>query len=109
MTWMLESAIETADSMKSRGYGLKGRTAFSLFTFDRRDRLAVIVIGTTGSYLIAGAMMKGLYFRYFPSMRGVDLAEFSLSLFIAYAVLCAAPLAINLWEDRKWKLSQSGM
>ena len=27
VTWALENAIETADSMKSRGYGLPGRTA----------------------------------------------------------------------------------
>ena len=30
VTWALENAIETADSMKSRGYGLRGRTAFSI-------------------------------------------------------------------------------
>ena len=30
VTWALENSIETADSMKSRGYGLKGRTAFSI-------------------------------------------------------------------------------
>ena len=41
ITWSLENAIETADSMKSRGYGLKGRTAFSIYRFDRRDRLAL--------------------------------------------------------------------
>ena len=33
-TWSLENAIETADSMKSRGYGIPGRTAFSIFTFE---------------------------------------------------------------------------
>lgn len=29
VTWALENAMDTADSMKSRGYGLPGRTAFS--------------------------------------------------------------------------------
>ena len=33
VTWALENAIETADSMKSRGYGLRGRTAFSIYRF----------------------------------------------------------------------------
>ena len=31
VTWALENAIDTADSMKSRGYGMPGRTAFSIF------------------------------------------------------------------------------
>lgn len=109
VTWMLENAIETADSMKSRGYGLKGRTAFSLFQFDHRDKMAVIAIGSLVGYLIAGAIMKGLHFRYFPTMRGADLSAFNMSLFMAYAVLCAMPLMMNVWEDRKWKLLQSNV
>ena len=39
VTWALENAIETADSMKSRGYGLRGRTAFSIYRFNRRDKI----------------------------------------------------------------------
>ena len=38
VTWSLENAIETADSMRSRGYGLPGRTAFSIYRFDDRDK-----------------------------------------------------------------------
>lgn len=30
ISWSLEAAIETSDSMESRGYGLKGRTLLSL-------------------------------------------------------------------------------
>ena len=30
LTWSFENAVETADSMRSRGYGLKGRTSFSI-------------------------------------------------------------------------------
>ena len=41
ITWALENAIETADSMKSRGYGLKGRSAFSIYHFDDRDQFAM--------------------------------------------------------------------
>ncbi len=38
VTWALENAIDTADSMKDRGYVLPGRTAFSIYRFDRRDK-----------------------------------------------------------------------
>ena len=37
ITWALENAIETADSMKARGYGLPSRSTFSLFVFEKRD------------------------------------------------------------------------
>ena len=43
MTWALENSIETADSMKSRGYGLPGRTSFSLFRFEQRDQYLLML------------------------------------------------------------------
>lgn len=107
ITWALENSIETADSMKSRGYGLPGRTAFSIYRFDKRDRKALIVIGGTGIYIIAGYVMGGLYFRYFPTMKGVEISPFSISVFVAYFILCVSPMVIELWEDRKWKQLQS--
>jgi energy-coupling factor transport system permease protein len=36
-TWSLESAVDTSDSMKSRGYGLKNRSSFVPYRLDRRD------------------------------------------------------------------------
>ena len=107
LTWSLENAIETADSMKSRGYGLPGRTAFSIFRFDGRDAKALIYFLATGGYVIFGALMDGLDYRYFPSMQGIGLEPFSLSLFICYAALCIGPVVIDVLEDRKWQSLQS--
>lgn len=107
ITWALENSIETADSMKARGYGLEGRTAFSIYRFDKRDKKALLVIGGLGLYVIVGALMGGVYFRYFPTMKGVELSLFSVTVFLAYFAMCISPVAIELWEDRKWKQLQS--
>ena len=42
VTWSLENAAQTADSMKSRGYGLSGRTAFSVYRLDGRDKALLV-------------------------------------------------------------------
>ncbi len=107
VTWALENAIETADSMKSRGYGLPGRTAFSIYPFDRRDKNAMVFLLLCGGYIIWGALMGGLYWRYFPTMKGVGLTPYSASLCFCYFALCLAPVAINIKEDRKWKAMKS--
>ena len=39
VTWSLENAIETADSMRARGYGLPGRTAFSSDHVTRMEKI----------------------------------------------------------------------
>ena len=102
-TWALENAIDTADSMKSRGYGHPGRTAFSIFTFDKRDKKALLCIMILGMYILAGNLMGGMYFRYFPSMKANEFSVFGLSVFVAYFALCICPIVIEIWEVRKWK------
>ena len=102
-TWSLENAIETADSMKSRGYGVPGRTAFSIFTFDKRDKKALISILVLGIYTLVGNLMGGMYFRFFPSIKPAEVTPFGISVFAAYFLLCICPVIIELWEVRKWK------
>ena len=106
-TWSLENAIETADSMKSRGYGIPGRTAFSIFTFDKRDKKALCLILILGIYTLAGNLMGEMYFRFFPSMKIADVSIFGISVFVAYLLLCVCPIIIELWEVRKWKALRS--
>ena len=101
ITWSFENAIDTADSMKSRGYGTKKRTSFSIFTFDKRDLKALTSIIILGLYIIIGGVFNGMYFKYFPSIR-YDISVYSLSIFLAYFVFCLMPLVIEIWEVRRW-------
>lgn len=106
-TWSLENAIETADSMKSRGYGVPGRTAFSIFTFDKRDKKALICILALGIYTLAGNLTGAIDFRFFPSMKTAEVSVFGISVFAAYLLLCVSPIIIEIWEVRKWKALRS--
>ena len=107
ITWSLENAIETADSMKSRGYGIPGRTAFSIFTFDKRDKKALICILFLGLYTLAGNLAGVIDFGFFPSIKAADVSFFSISVFAAYLLLCSSPVIIELREVRKWKSLKS--
>ena len=109
VSWAMEQSIVTADSMKSRGYGLPGRTAFSIFRFDKRDRKALLAIALTGGLTYGGAFAGTMYWRYFPSMKGVDIGFISILTFLAYGALCMVPVAIQLWEERTWKRLQSNI
>ena len=42
LTWLIEGIVTTSDSMRCRGCSLRGRTAYSLYRFDGRDRSFVI-------------------------------------------------------------------
>lgn len=103
VTWALENAIETADSMKSRGYGLPGRTAFSIYRFDDRDKAALLWLCFCGFFILSGWVAGGMYFRYYPTMKGVQAAPFPVCLQLCYLALCLTPVILNRREDRKWK------
>ena len=109
VTWALENAIETADSMKSRGYGRKGRTAFSIYRFDDRDKMALLYLGFCGFYLLTGSMVSAFGFRYFPSIRYIGLNAVTLSFQFVYLILCLMPVVLNRAEERKWKAIHSKM
>ncbi len=104
ISWSLESAIETADSMKSRGYGLSGRTAYSDFVFDKRDKFTLSIILVLGAYVIAGMLIGATHYSYVPTVKVGDITPYSVSVAFAYFALCAVPVIIECWEARKWKL-----
>jgi energy-coupling factor transport system permease protein len=103
VTWALENAIETADSMKSRGYGLPGRTAFSIYRFDRRDARALTFILLCFAAIAIGSASGLYYFRYFPTVKGAAFSPAALTAQLVYLALGAMPVILNVKEDRKWK------
>ncbi len=109
VTWSLENAIETADSMKSRGYGLKGRTAFSIYRFEERDVYAVIWFGFCGLFLLAGSIVSAFGFRYFPNIRYAAFDVTTIPFYFVYLGMCITPFLINVKEELKWKALYSKM
>lgn len=105
-TWALENAVDTSDSMKARGYGMPGRTSFSIYKWHKRDKAALGTILFLGSFILLGGINGKFYFSYYPLLKGNHISFAGLIYFVLYGVLGFAPIIINLWEAVKWKLSQ---
>lgn len=98
ITWVLENAIDTAYSMKARGYGMKGRSAYSKYAFTRSDGLL-----TAASVSLSGLScfaVFGLQASYNPiiEIEKPDLANM-LSL-AAFVVLCLFPYMVDIRERK---------
>jgi energy-coupling factor transport system permease protein len=106
ITWALENAIETSDSMRSRGYGLPNRTAFSIYKFEKRDKIALVAILSLSFYIILGSVWGGFKWRYFPTMKGIGLNLFTISLWISYTIFCFIPIIASIKEEKQWKATQ---
>ena len=107
VSWAMEQSIVSADSMKSRGYGGLGRTAFSIYIFEKRDGIAVALL----ALLCTGAALPHILglmgWTYYPSLSGTLLGPVQIMAYLCYGGMCNLPLMINLMEDRKWNALRS--
>lgn len=105
--WSLENAVEVSRSMKARGYGLKGRTAYSNYHFTSRDAaLLALIVCAAGLYLAVSALGYG-GFTYYPALSGTDTRPFALVGYAAFAVLSFAPFLIEGRQTLQWNYSKS--
>ena len=107
LSWSLENSIETADSMKSRGYGLKGRTAYSIFKFRKADGIILAVILILSASIIALKIVGAGHYSYYPLFRLDFAGASSLVFYLFYVILMIIPAAINIGEGLKWKRLRS--
>lgn len=107
VTWALESAVNVSDSMKSRGYGLRGRTSYSLYRFDKRD--AVLLAAATVCFALTAVMtaLKKIRFRYYPSIVFADARPAAFIGYAAFAALCLIPVLLNAKESIEWQVLRS--
>jgi energy-coupling factor transport system permease protein len=52
VTWALENSVDTADSMKGRGWGIPGRTSYSNFRMQERDWKILLKLGILMAFLL---------------------------------------------------------
>ena len=105
--------------MKSRGYGLRGRTAFSIYRFNRRDK-------STGNYACRALcdfriwMLPGSCFctvqSQNPACRFTVFGRvpkqscsplLAAVTFVSFGVFCFLPLILDLCEESAMKKSRS--
>ena len=102
ITRALENAIETADSMKSRGYGSGRRTSYSRFTFSPADAVMIIEILVLSAVIAAGKLSGFVEASYNPI---IEIGGFSAMLAVsaaAYAIFCFFPIIYDFAEDIRW-------
>ncbi|MDD7511949.1 MAG: energy-coupling factor transporter transmembrane component T [Peptostreptococcaceae bacterium] len=106
-TWGLENAVDLGDSMKSRGFGLRGRTSFFKYRFDSRDSRLTLFMVTMAIIITYGIVTGDANLEYYPKFIFPPFTLRSIVTFIAYFLFSSIPLAVDFQEDLKWKRLKS--
>lgn len=105
ITWTMENLIRTADSMKSRGYGLKKRRAFSIYRFDYRDRSFVLGLSFAFTVVVTGVLLDQTRTLYDPEIIINPITPLSIVFYAAYGAACLMPLFLQLAGEWRFFLS----
>lgn len=105
-SWTLEGGIITADSMRSRGFGCGKRSSFSLYRWDSRDWVLMILMLLCMG-LMAFCMVSGGTSAEFLPAVSVTMNGYTITGLLFYFIFLSIPTAINIWEDITWRILRS--
>lgn len=98
ITMVLEESIETANSMKARGFS-KGRTPYSKYAFSFKDALVIAFCMICFAVLAVLKFMGKVTFLFEPVITMKCFSFTALAVYILFAFL---PLILDFTEDIRW-------
>lgn len=102
LTDSLENALETADSMQARGYGLKGRTSYSIYRFTLSDVAFLISTAVLGAGTLTLIAFGAADFGFYPTMTPLSFSFASCLTYCALAILGFASVFCEIKENLLW-------
>ena len=102
ISWTIGSLATMSDSMRSRGSMLRGRTAFSIYRFDHRDRAYVVVLFACLTLTIMAILLGLTDMVYDPLIVWNPIKACNILFYAGYAILCLMPLMLELWTDYRF-------
>lgn len=105
----LEDAVETAASMRARGYGAAKRSSYAPFKAGASDILSGAVIALLLAAVIYGLISGAAEFSYYPSPALVAADPHSLTIYICYGLLLLLPVLTSAAGRIKWKYCMSAI
>ena len=109
ITWTIDSLMTASDAMRSRGSSLRGRTAFSIYRFDNRDRAYVIGMFLCITMTVMAVLLRFTDMTYDPRILWKPVTPMMILFCLGYAVLCLMPLGLELWTDHQFRKARSNL
>lgn len=107
ISWALENSIDTAVSMKARGYGLKGRTQFSMYSFHFTDYILLAVNMAVISLFFFGIGRPILKYSFYPIVSQVSFGIIHIIIYSIVFIFMLIPTILEIKENIKWHYLKS--
>lgn len=105
LVYSLEEAIQTADSMKARGYGHGKRTSYEYFIFKKRDLFALLYLLVVFLLVLIGRLKGYGYLTIYPVMESALISPSEFFFLFLYLLFLSFPLVAGVGGYVRWRLS----
>lgn len=95
----LEKSIETADSMKSRGFGKKKRKPYIRYRFRPADGVLLACIIVLFASMVFSDLFQINAFVFEPKMA---FSNTNVMFYIVFGIFAVLPMTVDLTEEIKW-------
>lgn len=102
VSYTLERAVDTADLMRARGFGLRGRRSYTRFRFRLPDALLLSAAALAFAAALAARLSGLAAAGYNPVISIAPLSARGIAALIAYALLCFMPHLCGLAAALRW-------
>ncbi len=102
ISWSLENAVEKSHAMKARGYGLKGRTQYSIFTLKSQDKILISLCLFLLAIIMFGVAKGETRFYYYPGVSSLSFNLLSQVTYLSFTLMAFLPVIIEVEENLKW-------
>lgn len=97
LAWTLEQFVEKSKSMNSRGYALRGKTAFSIYRFDNRDRTIVLWMFLLFTIVLSGHALEQTRIVFAPQIIFNPISAVTCIFYAGYGLFCLFPMMLERW------------
>lgn len=101
--WSIEAIAGACDAMICRGVKLRGRTAFSIYRFDNRDRALVVGIFFCITLTAMGLLLHQGNVAFDPMLRLNPITLRSFFFYGGYGALCLLPVALDAVTELRFR------
>ncbi|WP_281169462.1 energy-coupling factor transporter transmembrane component T [Enterococcus caccae] len=107
-SWSLENAMDTADSMKARGYGVKTRSSCLSYSWRKMDTLCLLLLIFSGILFIVGMIHNHYQFNYYPYYdNSYVLVKQNWPYYLLIFIIVCIPLIKRSREMIVWSILKS--
>ena len=105
LTWSLEEAIQTADSMTARGYGSGKRSSYEAYTMELRDWIVILFMISSSFGCLVGWFYGFGTLTIYPEVESLILSKKEWAYYGCFCLFLLIPVYLEgrekLWFD--WK------